>query len=677
MNIWRLITHIALIPSLAAQIPTQEDLETKSQRESVHDGLEMREIRESAAKDVGEALTRIDGISKLRKGAIASDVVLRGFQSGNINLLIDGVRIYGACPGHMDPAAFHVDFAEVDRIEVTKGGFDIANQGSLGGTVNVIRKRPASGLHVTPSFQAGSFGYFNPSIVGSAGNDRIEILGGYSYRQSQPLRDGSGASMTSYTNYKPSLQNDAAFQIQTGWTNLRFSPAGNQSGELTYTRQDGANTLYPYLQMDSPYDIADRMGATYELRNLTNSLRKLRGQSYYTRVRHWMTDENRLSSAGALATFSMATFARTRTAGGRIDIEQTSGLTFGFEAYQRNWDALNSFRMRTMVSDQSILPNVNITLTGAYAQFDRSLTDRLRFGAGARLDTGHSYVRRPNANLNLYQAYRQSTRTSARDTNPSANLRLTFGLTQNIELFAGTATTVRLPDAQERFFSQARMGTDWVGNPDLAPVRNTETNLGINLRRTHSYFKVLSYYSRLDNFIVVHNQRRLQMMPGVMNTTARSYENVDARMYGGEITYGLALTSRWTLSGGLAYTRSGKDARPERGIFSTNLPEIPPLKARSGLRYGRRYWFAEAEGLAASSQKRVDVDLGERPTAGFTTANLRAGIHVRHFNISAGIDNVFNRFYYEHLSFQRDPFRFGIRVPEPGRNLYFSISQRF
>lgn len=67
------------------------------------EALEMREVRESSARDVGEALTRLDGVWKIRKGGIANDVLLRGFQQDNVNVLIDGARIHGACPNRMDP----------------------------------------------------------------------------------------------------------------------------------------------------------------------------------------------------------------------------------------------------------------------------------------------------------------------------------------------------------------------------------------------------------------------------------------------------------------------------------------------------------------------------------------------------------------------------------------------
>jgi iron complex outermembrane recepter protein len=662
---------------MLAQIPSQEDLETKSRRDPVHDGVEMREIRESAAKDVGEALSRLEGVSKVRKAAIANDIVLRGFQGSDVNVLIDGVRIYGACPSGMDPAAFHVDFAEVERIELTRGSFDVTNQGSLGGSVNVIRKRPGPGFRVNPSLQLGSFGYFNPSLVLSAGNERIEFLAGYSYRRSESFRAGNGARMASFANYRPEFTGDEAFRIHTGWTNVRFSPVRKQSGELSYTRQDGANVLYPYLQMDSPYDVADRLGANYELRELTAALRKIRLQSYYTTVRHWMTDEKRLSSSSALDAFSMASFARTRAAGGRTDLEWSNGISAGAESYQRNWNSVNSFRTPMMVTDQNIVPNVNLTVAGVYLDFDRSLTDRLRVGAGARIDTAKSYVRSRTVNTNLFEAYKGSNRLSRRDTNPSANARLSFGLSKSWEIFGGAGSTIRVPDPQERYFNHRRMGTDWVGNPELAPTRNSEGTVGLNFRRAGVYLKMVGFYSSLDNFIVVHNQVRRQMRPGVMNSVARSYENVDARMYGTEVSYGAAFRNRWLFSGGVSYTRGAKDAQPESGIFNTNLPEIPPLKSRASARYGRRRWFAEAEGLAVWAQRRVDTDLKEMPTPGYATANMKAGVHFNRLTVTAGIHNVLNRFYYEHLSFQRDPFRTGVRVPEPGRYVYLNIGYQF
>jgi hypothetical protein len=80
--------------------------------------LEAPRVRESSARDVGEALAGVAGVWKVRRGAIGSDIVVRGYQGDSVTVLIDGARLYGACPNNMDPTAFHVDLAEVDRIEI-------------------------------------------------------------------------------------------------------------------------------------------------------------------------------------------------------------------------------------------------------------------------------------------------------------------------------------------------------------------------------------------------------------------------------------------------------------------------------------------------------------------------------------------------------------------------------
>ena len=147
-----------------------------------------RSCAETSAVDVGEALGWKAGLWRLRKGGIANEIVLRGLQSRDLNVLIDGQRVYGACPNHMDPAAFHVDFAEVDRVEVGKGPFDVKNQGGLGGTVNVVTRKPEPGWHATPTLAAGSFGLVNPSLTAGRGGRAALRAGRLLRAPGRPLR---------------------------------------------------------------------------------------------------------------------------------------------------------------------------------------------------------------------------------------------------------------------------------------------------------------------------------------------------------------------------------------------------------------------------------------------------------------------------------------------------------
>ncbi len=86
----------------------EESVTVSAQEADTQDTLDVSEIRQSSAKDVGEALSAIDGLWKIRKGGIGNDVVLRGLQRDNVNVLIDGSRIYGAClraPPYWEPTS--------------------------------------------------------------------------------------------------------------------------------------------------------------------------------------------------------------------------------------------------------------------------------------------------------------------------------------------------------------------------------------------------------------------------------------------------------------------------------------------------------------------------------------------------------------------------------------------
>jgi iron complex outermembrane receptor protein len=56
---------------------------------------------------------------------------------------------------------------------------------------------------------------------------------------------------------------------------------------------------------------------------------------------------------------------------------------------------------------------------------------------------------------------------------------------------------------------------------------------------------------------------------------------------------------------------------------------------------------------------------------------LKVGWNVGGLALTAGVSNLFDRFYSESLSYQRDPNRSGIRVPEPGRNFFANAAWRF
>jgi iron complex outermembrane receptor protein len=159
-----------------------------------------------------------------------------------------------------------------------------------------------------------------------------------------------------------------------------------------------------------------------------------------------------------------------------------------------------------------------------------------------------------------------------------------------------------------------------------------------------------------------------------MNAVARSYTNVNAFMRGLEASATVPLAPSLWLSGDVSLVRGTERGDPQ---FGEDLPEMPPARVRLRLRYDRARWSGAAEMLAVARQHHVAPDLREIPTSAYAILTLRGDWRLRGATVMAALDNVFDAFYAEHLSYQRDPFRNGVRVYEPGRTFSLSVAYRF
>ena len=401
--------------------------------DSPRDSVEAAEIRESPARDVGDALSGTPGVWKLRKGGIANEVVVRGFQSDNLNVLIDGQRISGACPSHMDPPSFHLDFAEVDRIEVGKGPFDVKNEGGLGGTVNIVTRQPDAGWHATANFAAGSAGYLNPAVSVSFGGATVSALAGFSWRSSDAYVDGSGKRFTELTNYKPEDVDAAAFKVGTAWGKLRVAPLAGHAAEVAWTHQEANQVFYPYLKMDSPWDRSDRLSLSYDIAAGGNAVSAVKLLGYYTQVDHFMTDQFRTSAGTAPLGYSMGTLANSRTLGGKLQATFFSEVTAGVEAFHRFWETTTRMAMMGSYVSSYGLPGATSDIAGLYADWKHPLSGKLSFVAGARIDRASGGVDPAKANTDLYYAYNGTRSTSYTEVLPSGSVRLVFQPSEGTE----------------------------------------------------------------------------------------------------------------------------------------------------------------------------------------------------------------------------------------------------
>jgi iron complex outermembrane receptor protein len=311
------------------------------------------------------------------------------------------------------------------------------------------------------------------------------------------------------------------------------------------------------------------------------------------------------------------------------------------------------------------LPDVTIDVAGAFATLAAAAGGGWTLESGARLDRAATAADPALANTGLYLAYHGTTATRATDVLPTAYARARWRHDTGWSAMAGAGHSARLPDQQERFYALKRMGSDWVGNPALAPARNTGFDGELRYTGRGLDAGVAGFAYRIDDAIVVMDAPRRAMVPGVMNAVARTFGNVDALMRGLEANATVPLAPALFASGDLSLVRG----TTRGGAAVANLPEIPPARARLRLRYDNARWTAVAEMLAAARQEDVAADLRESPTPAFAVLNLQAGVRLRRLTVTAAVDNALDAAYAEHLSYQRDPFRNGVRVYEPGRTV--------
>ena len=112
----------------------------------------------------------------------------------------------------------------------------------------------------------------------------------------------------------------------------------------------------------------------------------------------------------------------------------------------------------------------------------------------------------------------------------------------------------------------------------------------------------------------------------------------------------------------------------EEIIENDPLPEIPPLEMNIGFawKFFNDRFVPELSLRYAAAQNRISESYGEQTTPAFTTINLDLKYRFNSsLTVYAGVKNIFNAAYYEHLNRRI----VGTMQPlyEPGRIFYANL----
>jgi iron complex outermembrane receptor protein len=245
----------------------------------------------------------------------------------------------------------------------------------------------------------------------------------------------------------------------------------------------------------------------------------------------------------------------------------------------------------------------------------------------------------------------------------------TYHLAKEHQIFLGAGYAMRVPDARELYFKK---GANTVGTPNLKQTKNTEIDLGYTISSENLEFKIKGFYSMLKDYIYIKK-----------GTAANAFYNIDATVYGGEMSASYYLNDDISMDAGLSYKRGKKDqALP--GQTNTNLADIAPLRGNVALNYD--YMNNATITLEMQASKRwdkIDSDNGEQVLAGWAIANAKIKHAVnKQFDLTIGMNNIFDVTYaqsntYADLTLITTGGGDTILLNEPGRYFYTNLDFKF
>ncbi len=660
------ISCVCAMALSAAEVVELESIELVSSGGQVVKDVKGEEIKSA---DLGEALSKDNAnVSMIRRSGIANDILIRGLKKDNLTVTIDGAKVCGACPNRMDPPISHILTNNIDYIEINEGPFNVSDFGSLGGDVKIHTLKPIKETHGELSVNAGSWDYLKGAFMLSGGSDKLRFLLSTSAEKGGQYKDGNGDDFYGQianaidaghalpaTQFQTKYADMDAFSKKTLMGKIFWDITADQELALSYTMNRSDNVLFPNSSMDAIYDDSDIFILGYTAKNLGSLSKKLKLDLYNSTVDHPMSTEYRVSGASTYMTSHLNTTMQGAKLANTLDAGNHE-ITVGLDSSKRNWDG----RYYTTVVATGAVTNlatksiddVDTTNNAIFAKDKIKLNDKLTLEAGARYD----------------DTTIDKAGVKQRDfSDASGYLFAKYDIDNTLNIFGGAGHSVRVPDAKELYFTGSTGAVN--GNPNLNAVQNNEIDLGIEKKFDRFNIKAKTFYSQVSDYIAY-------------NATSKKYENVDANIYGLEMSGLYSISENMSARGSVAYTKGKKDT-PLAGQTETNMPDIAPLRATLGVDYEvENSYKLEANMQASAPWTTFDGVNGEQKLDSYTVFNIKGTkILGDGLEISAGLDNIFDTTYivsntYADLTLLSGG---GVVMPlnEPGRYFYTQLKYKF
>ena len=703
------------------QIPTPEQVSALVDQEqgiqsSASSGTTGGEASAQGATDLGQLLqqsSNVDTIDVQRRSPVALDPNIRGYRQGQIYTQAEGAY-WLAARQDLDTMLSKIDPTMIDNVVVLSGPYGV----QYGPGLSFV----SIDLADTPRYECGP--EHHARILGN-----VRTNGGQMYGRTTAYGgDSDWGYRLSYGDKKGSdylsgndTQIPSSYDTNDVWANWGYSINPDQRLELGYIRYEQIDTEYPGQFFNIDDLITDGFNARLIDEGPQGPWSRFVVDGWWNRTRFNGDNfgkRNPLFPEVQRAEFAFAQF-NPSTSAVRIDaltagdLVSTGGRamsTFGdpedrhvnmgadFRYLEQNITEdieisgigarqfVGAFPIRQLIDTN--LPRSFATDPGLFVEHVSPMSSFWTTKVGARTDFYHTEADAAELRANTLL----SGDLEANDTLYAMYWMNEIQLDCNWTLTGGVGHGQRAPTLIERysdglFLGVAQSGfTRVIGDPGLDEERDTQVDVG--LAADYDYWRARTgvFYAWIDDYVTLDGN--IVEQPPFVSARLFRFVNTDEATLAG-----FEASGEYDWSDYLSPFATIKYVEGRDQVIEAPLTQIPPLDSVVGIRLHEpsraRLWSVEFAARIVDNQDRLGTvrssggtEIIEEETPGFTVWHLRSYYNYsRDLTFTAGIENLFDRNYQEHLDLRlRGPTGFpgGItRTLAPGITPYFGIDWTF
>ncbi len=649
-----------------------------------------------------KSLESLPGINAINVGTGIAKPVIRGLSSNRIIVNQQGIKQeshqWGADHG------LEVDQYDVERVEIIKGPASLQyGSDGLGGVINIMPGKilpagtiagSAQGVYKTNNDHYGGSVHMGLNWQNNFFSARYsrQSFGDYEVPANNFIYNGF--TLPIYNNrlkntsgQETNLRMSMGIQRDWGIGRIHFNhytlEAGLFSGAVgiprSYTLTDDGNRRdidipnqkvdHYRLSIHQTLLIGDDDHLDFNLGYQKNIRREFSFPEFHSIPASQLEPGNNLALQFELRTLSGNVHYEHRFSSKR------KLITGGNVQWQRN----------TRTGFEFLLPDFQTFRYGLFGLTEWQTPTGITFNAGLRLDLASNdteFFRQWVWNSNemiIDSLVARETNDNFFNWSASLGMSIPFGENKWI-LKTNLGKSFRIPYPAETVSNGIHHGTfrHEVGNPDLTSEHGYQVDISAEFSQDHFRGSIATYVNYFNNYIYLGPTFPAEFSSLPEAGQLFKYRQDDALYTGFELEWEWHLTDRleWTQSADFVYSHN----------ISTGLalPFTPQPSFKNRLHYliwqnkkgehilevstGHNYSFP-AEGSSR-------IDRSERPTPGYhlwdAGAEYTGEIRGQEFQLNLKCHNVFNTFYFNHLSRYRL-----INVPEQGRNIVISLKVPF